>query len=92
MCITPEPIYLDIEEKESLVCDLYPNPSTSIVSISGNNLKLAKVFNTLGQCLATVRGKGERLTVDLSSLPAGIYFVTVTNVEGRKCVRKVVKE
>jgi YD repeat-containing protein len=89
---TPEPIYLDIEEKESLVCDLYPNPSTSIVSISGNNLKLAKVFNTLGQCLATVRGKGERLTVDLSSLPAGIYFVTVTNVEGRKCVRKVVKE
>jgi hypothetical protein len=42
--------------------------------------------------VATATGEGERLTVDLSGLPSGIYFVNVTDKEGRKCVRKVVKE
>lgn len=51
-----------------------------------------KVFNTLGQRLATVQGDGEQLTADISSLPAGIYFVNITDNGGRKCVRKVVKE
>jgi len=89
---TPEPVYLDVEEKGSMVCDLYPNPSTGIVTISGTNLKQAKVINTLGQCVATIKGEGEQLTVDLSVLPAGVYFVNITDGEGRKCVRKVVKE
>lgn len=89
---TPEPIYLDIEEKESMVCSIHPNPTTSLVTITGKDLKTAKVFNTLGQRLATAQGEGERLTVDISALPAGIYFINITNEEGRKCVRKVVKE
>jgi hypothetical protein len=50
------------------------------------------VFNTLGQSVATAKGEGERLTVDISNLPAGIYFVNITDGEGRKCVKKVVKE
>ena len=34
----------------------------------------------------------ERITIDLNGLPAGIYFVAVTNEEGRRCMQKVVKE
>ena len=56
-----------------------------------------------GNLTATVCGDAvERLSYDawgrrrnpngLKSLPAGIYFVTITDAEGRKCVRKVVKE
>jgi hypothetical protein len=30
--------------------------------------------------------------VDISALPAGVYFVNLTDAEGRKCVKKVVKE
>ena len=89
---TPEPVYLDIEEKGSLVCDLYPNPASSQFTITGKDLKIAQVFNTLGQSVATAKGEGERLTVDISNLPAGIYFVNITDGEGRKCVKKVVKE
>ena len=89
---TARPIYLDIEEKGSLVCDLYPNPTTGQVTITGKDLKTAEVFNSLGQCVATVKGEGEHLTVDISNLPAGVYFVNITDSEGRKCVKKVVKE
>jgi hypothetical protein len=58
----------------------------------GKDLKAAEVVNALGQCVATAQGEGERLTVDISSLPTGVYFVNITDNEGRKCVRKVVKE
>ena len=89
---TPEPVYMDTEGKESLACTLYPNPATGFVTITGTNLKQAQIINTLGQCVATAKGEGEQLSVDISDLPAGVYFVNITDSEGRKCVKKVVKE
>lgn len=71
---------------------LHPNPTTGLVTITGQDLKTAEVFNTLGQQVATATGEGELFTVDISQLPAGIYFINITNSEGRKCVSKVVKE
>ena len=83
---------MDLEEKENLVCDLYPNPTNAQVTITGKDIKQAEVFNTFGQRVATAQGGDERITVDISALPAGVYFVNVTDKDGRKCVRKVVKE
>ena len=71
---------------------LHPNPTNGQFTILGTNLKQAKIINTLGQCVATAKGEGEQLTVDISNLPAGVYFVSITDKEGRKCVKKVVKE
>ena len=83
----------DIEElRETSFATLHPNPTNGQVTITGQDLKTAEVFNALGQHLATAQDKGERLTVDISNLPAGVYFVNITDGEGRKCVRKVVKE
>ena len=83
----------DIDENEaSSFAILHPNPTTGQVTIMGQDLKTAEVFNTLGQCVTTAKGKGERITLDISDLPSGIYFVNITDGEGRKCVRKVVKE
>ena len=89
---TQRPIYLDIEDNEISACTLYPNPTNGLVTITGKDLKSAEVINTLGQRVATVKGEGERIAVDISNLPAGVYFVNVTDKDGRKCVRKVVKE
>lgn len=69
-----------------------PNPTNGMVTITGLNLRQAEVINTLGQRVAIVHGEGNQLSVNISNLPAGIYFVNVTDEEGRKCVRKVVKE
>ena len=81
-----------VEDKDITFTNLYPNPTTGQATIIGQDLKSAEVFNTLGQCVATIKGDGEQLTLDISDLPAGIYFVNITDGEGRKCVRKVVKE
>ena len=83
----------DIDENKVIAfATVHPNPTTGLVTITGKDLRQAEVVNTLGQRVAKAQGEGERLTVDISSQPAGLYFVNITDNEGRKCVRKVVKE
>ena len=82
-----------IEEIESpSFANVYPNPTKGQVTILGKDLETAEVVNMLGQRVATASGKSEYITMDISHLSAGIYFVNITDSEGRKCVRKVVKE
>ena len=82
---------LDETESTAFVT-LYPNPTTGFVTITGDNLRQAEVLNMLGQKVLGVRGEGNELQIDLATLPAGVYFINVTDSEGRKCVKKVVKE
>lgn len=81
-----------IETMSETKASLYPNPTNGMVAITGVNLQQADVFNMLGQKLLGVKGKGDELHIDMAALPSGVYFVTVTDEEGRKCVRKVMKE
>ena len=69
-----------------------PNPTNGQVTITGENLRQAEVVNMLGQRVATVAGDGDMLHIDMAKLHSGVYFVNITDSEGRKCVRKVVKE
>lgn len=86
----------DAVHEDSLLPDnevnITPNPTNSCITITGKNLKQIKVVNMLGQKVLSVQGEGNELRIDMVTLPAGVYFVTITNEEGRKCVRKVVKE
>ncbi len=86
--------YLGINESYVSIAfaTVHPNPTTGIVTIAGENLRQAEVLNMLGQQVLSVQGEGNELRIDMAALPAGVYFVNVTNDEGRKCVRKVVKE
>ena len=81
-----------VETEATALATLHPKPTTGQVTIMGQDLKSAVVFNTLGQQVATATGEGETLHIDIANLPAGVYFVNVTDGEGRKCVKKVVKE
>ena len=93
LCLGQTSLTEGINEIEATAfATLHPNPTNGQVTITGKDLKQAEVFNTLGQHVATTQGEGEQMTVDISVLPAGVYFVNVTDKDGRKCVRKVVKE
>ena len=69
-----------------------PNPTDGQVTVWGKDLSRAEVFNALGQHVASVSGQGERLVIRLDGQPAGIYFVEVTDTQGRRCVKKLVKQ
>lgn len=71
---------------------VHPNPTDGKFVIRGKDLASAEVFNTLGQHVTTTFGRGETLQIDLDNLPAGLYFVNITDTEGRKHVSKVVKK
>lgn len=82
-----------VNEKDSApIASVHPNPTTGLVTITGENLRQAEVINAIGQQVLSVQGKGNELSIDMAALPAGVYFVAVTNEDGKKCVRKVVKE
>jgi hypothetical protein len=82
-----------VEENESDVfATIHPNPTLGLVTITGKNLLQAEVINMLGQQVLSVQGKGNELCIDMATMPSGVYFVTISNEEGRKCVRKLVRE
>lgn len=78
------------------VVDIYPNPSSGLVTI---NLPVAKhgaeisVINTLGQVVRTAKATavttGETLTMDLSALEKGVYFVNIV-ANGERSSKKII--
>lgn len=82
-----------VEENEATAfATIHPNPAESAFTITGKDLQTAEVLNMFGQRVAMAIGEDEQLTVDISGLPTGVYFVNITDEKGRKCVKKVVKE
>ncbi len=83
---------------------VYPNPTTGVVTISGASGAVV-VENVLGEAVLggnstgttpqppplPIRSRGGGVTLDLSGLPAGTYFVRVETAGGLQ-VRKVIKE
>lgn len=83
----------DVEENETaFFASICPNPTTGLITITGKDLRTAEVFNMIGQHVAIAQGAGEILQVDIANLPEGIYFLNITDEEGRKCVKKVMKK
>jgi hypothetical protein len=72
---------------------LFPNPATSEITVAsaGFNVERIEMWNVVGESLTPALSKGEGVRIDVSSLPAGIYFVAVTDAAGNRAVRKVVK-
>ena len=90
---TPMPSY-DVNEfgLTQEFCKIFPNPATGFITIVGDGLKQVEVLDMLGQRVATHQAEGPQATIDISALPTGIYFVGITDENGKRCVRKVVKE
>ena len=65
---------------------MYPNPTDGIITIVGGKDDY-RITNMLGQVLMTGKIHGDSQQVDVSRLPAGLYFVTVGEVTKKVVVR-----
>jgi len=72
--------------KELQLC---PNPVSDILTVtSPQPIGDLRVYNAIGQELYKATSKDARLVIDLSILPAGIYFAQVNGTELRKFIKE----
>lgn len=70
---------------------LYPNPFNDHITInSDTDIKTVIIRNASGVLFKTIQVKGNK-TISTPSLPDGIYFITLEDVEGNISVFKKVK-
>ena len=70
---------------------VYPNPATSMVTVTGAGIREVEIHNLLGQRVAIMEGHdAESLTVSLEGLPEGVYLVSVSLADGKRCEKKLV--
>lgn len=72
---------------------VYPNPTSGVLTVEFNSnvAKSVSVQDLTGRVIMTANGTDSNITVDLSNLAAGVYYVKLQS-EGSVSVVKVVKE
>ena len=69
--------YVEVEEQQTDGLLVYPNPTDGNITITSANGTDYRISNLLGQTVQSGRFDGAYQQVDVSSLPGGIYFITV---------------
>lgn len=57
--------------------DIYPNPTEGIIYVSSNNFAEYHISNLVGQTLMIGKITSENQQIDVSSLPEGMYFISI---------------
>ena len=68
-----------------------PNPTTGTLTIHDAVLGSVEVLNLLGQVVLDRQEAADGMTLNLVGLPDGVYFIRLTEKDGRSLVRKVLK-
>ena len=67
--------------------DVYPNPTSSSIYVSGLNIKEIEVLTPSGKSVL----KSNLQTINLNSLPNGVYMVKINSEKGT-VIKKLIKE
>ncbi len=86
----PNGIHQAADEHDFIV---YPNPTTSTITLKTETpLRQAWLTDLTGRKLMPLQPIGAQWQADLSQLPSGMYLIDVLTQEGRRGVKKVVRE
>ena len=78
----------NVEEILSNDYNIYPNPTTAMVTVDGENINYVAVYNTVGQLIKVV--KTQNNVVDMSAYENGVYFFNIVDNAGQSSVQRVV--
>lgn len=80
-----------VSENESMNINVYPNPAESLVNVTAEGLKNAELIDMMGRIISRNESSETMMTIDLSSLTSGIYFLRITTEAGVTTQRLEVK-
>jgi hypothetical protein len=66
------------ENNNSLLWGVYPNPASGDITIGSTGQSsgcMISVLNSVGTIVRTARAGPARIVIDVSGLPAGLYFI-----------------
>lgn len=59
-------------------------PAPGVVTVTGSKIAKATVFNAAGSTVATCLPSGQTVTIDLSTLPDGVYLIEIPGLRTLK--------
>jgi hypothetical protein len=72
---------------------IFPNPATAQLTITANNkINEVVITNLIGTVVYNHAYNISNIQVDIAQLPPGMYLLQLTDENGQKVVKKVVKE
>jgi hypothetical protein len=85
------PVMMINSSESSDEISVYPNPTSDnlVVLHNGNESFTIEVLNNMGQLVMRIPGNKSPKTMDVSSLPGGVYFVQIL-FSGKRLTTKVV--
>jgi len=81
------------ENEGDIPLNIFPNPASEEVTVrfrSDVHYSIS-MHNAVGELLFKTRNNSPELKLDIADLCRGIYFITLTDDEGNKMTRKMVK-
>ncbi|HRO42778.1 MAG TPA: T9SS type A sorting domain-containing protein [Flavipsychrobacter sp.] len=87
-------VVTSVKDTELPLLTVYPNPATDFLTIENPYAQKAQVLLTdiKGATIITQPLNNPQSQIDISTLTPGMYMVFITLEDGRRTVRKVVKE
>ena len=81
----------EVKAVENTKLNIFPNPTFSTVTITGD-LASAAIYNAIGQLLLYLQINTNKTDFDISTFPLGIYTLILTGSDGAKTVNKIIKQ
>lgn len=80
----------NVNETAANAFNIYPNPTTGMVTVEGENINVVSIYNAAGQLVNIVRANGSNVNVDLSVYGTGVYFLNVIDNANNTTIQRVV--
>jgi len=75
--------------------EIYPNPTTTEINIRLKTHLVDRydieIYSVLGKKIKTVREGKDTITIDISDLTDGVYFIIITSGHDRRWTQKIIK-
>ena len=80
---------LSVEDVVEITNSVYPNPVKDILTITADNVKQVVMYNSLGQVVKNVKCDDSNISINVSDLENGMYFVNIIDNKGNVATNKV---